>query len=121
MKSDFEAMAYDLLEYCYENNKEKAKEILLVEAEEFDNLNCFEFVKTNFEIDKNEEENSKKFIAHECFQTVVSNIWYGESSYLKTWEYLAYLFICILFSPILLLFHIQFSVSRPKTLTQTDL
>ena len=108
-------MAYDLLQYCYEDDKKKAKEILLVKSEEFDNKNCFEVVQNDFEITGSEKKNSKKFIAHECFHSVVTYKWHDEIYNLSYSEYLIYLFFCSIFSPLLLILYMPFHVSNLQT------
>jgi hypothetical protein len=111
---DFESLAHDLLEYCYQNDKNKAREMLLLEAEQFGNKNCLEIVQYNFEITKatDENENLKKFVAHECFQNLVTYIWNGENHNIKTWEFYIYIIFCMLLSPILLLCCIPYHVSQ---------
>ena len=110
---DFESLAYDLLEYCYTNDKNKAQEMLLLEAGQFGNKNCFEIVQDNFEIAKteNENENLKKFVAHESFQNLVTYIWNGENHNIKTSQFYIYIIICMVFAPILLIACIPYYVS----------
>ena len=107
-------MAYDLLGYCCTNHKNNAKEMLLLEAEQFGNKNCFEIVQDNFEIAKaiNENENEKKFVAHESFQNLVTYIWNGKNHKIKTWQFYIYILICMIFSPILLICCIPYYVSE---------
>ena len=88
--------------------------MLLIEAVEFGSKNCFEMVQEDFEITGNMDENEdnvKKFVAHECFQSVVADIWSGlEYHQVKLWQFYIYLFFGILFSPILLILYFPYYV-----------
>ena len=84
-------------------------------ATEYGNKNCLEIVQEDFEITGNEKEAEntvKKFVTHECFQSVVADIWSGEDHDLKVWEYYTYLFVCILMSPILLFLYFPYYVTK---------
>ena len=113
-KSDFEQLAYDFLDYCYGDDQNNAKKLLLIESDmTCEQTNCFEIVISGFEINKkDDDEESKKFIAHQCFQDVVKNAWYGEH-YGKngSGEYYFCFIFCILFAPILLLLYFPYDVS----------
>ena len=87
--------------------------MLLIEAVEFGSKNCFEMVQEDFEITGNMDENEdnvKKFVAHECFQSVVADIWSGEVHHIKIWQFYILLFICIVSSPILLILYFPYYV-----------
>ena len=99
------------MDYCYENDKLKTREILLVKTSEFDDKNCFQILKTGFEITGSEKKNSKKFISHKCFFDVVTYEWNDEIYQLKKSTYLVYLIFCLILSPIALVFYIPFHVS----------
>jgi hypothetical protein len=120
--SKFEALAYDLLQYCYENDKEKAKAIISTNCTEFENKTCFEIVQNDFEITRHDEnhaseyssseiEETKKIVAHPCFQDVVASKWHGESIHFSRKEYVFYLVICFIFFPILFFPFLGFHVN----------
>ena len=76
---EFEVLAYDLLQHCYENNQKNCEDLILLEDEKFDNESSFKYIYMNerkFGINFDEEEKiSKHFVLHDCFQNVVERIW----------------------------------------------
>lgn len=94
-------MAYDLLQYCYENDDRKAIEILKIKVPQFNNMSCFELADYGFEITKKDLNNDKRFIANECFQRVVSSYWRGKTTEMRSFEYLLYTFWSFVFRPFL--------------------
>ena len=105
------------MDYCYENNAVKAKQIIHMKSEIFQTT-CFEFVKNDFEISRHYVENKvdndeylKKFISHKCFQEEVRRKWIGDSKDLSTTKYVLYLIVCFLLSPFLYIPFVIFNVS----------
>jgi hypothetical protein len=96
-----------LLSYYYENDTDKAKQILHLKSNSFQ-TNCFEFVKKDFEIStynvKNKVDNDeylKKFVSHKCFQEEVKKKCREDSINLSTPKYVGYLIVCLMFFPLL--------------------
>ena len=115
--SSFESLAYDLLDYCYENDIDKAKKIIHMISNIFQ-TSCSEFVKKDFEIPRNSVKNKernheylKKFITHKCFQEEVKNKWRGDSIHLSTLQYVGYLSVCLILFPLLYFPFVIFNVS----------
>jgi hypothetical protein len=86
----------------------------LLNDEEFDRKNCFEMVRDNLDRLDDEDKNGQKvnhILLHECFQEVVESVWYGSCSKISWLEYIFFIVITILPSPILLLIYFFTRVS----------
>lgn len=99
-----------MLDYCYKNDKEKSKKIILLSTPQFNNMTCFEIAQNSFEIDKIIKEENKKFVAHECFQDTVHRVWLGGSYNMSLLVYFLYIFFAIFFGIFLFFPYIIFKV-----------
>ena len=110
---DFESLAYDLLQHCYEDNKNNCEDIILLPDENFNNKNSFEFVRDDFDIDFDKENNDEKhFILHDCFQNVVERVWSGDCHKMSKIFYFMTFFIYLCHAPVLWIFYIILHVNE---------
>ena len=66
---NLEKLACDILQVCYENDKDKAEITLTRKIPEFGNSTCIQAAILARVLD---------FISHPCFQNVLTRIWYNK-------------------------------------------
>ena len=67
--SEFEKIALDVIQMCYETNQKDAKLLLMREIPQFGNLTCLQIAKIAQDI---------SFMSHPCVQESLSTIWYSK-------------------------------------------
>lgn len=66
---DFETLACDILQVCYESDKDKAEITLTRTIPEFGNYTCIQAAILARDLE---------FISHPCFQSVLTRVWYNK-------------------------------------------
>ena len=76
-QSNFEDLAYDMIEEAYSIDSHKAILLLMTEVAEYGNMTCLQIAKLARDL---------RFIGHKCVQDLLNKLWFHKLAYVNSYK-----------------------------------